>query len=69
MKEIMQARFVPTNYLHSVFDKLTQLKKGFLTVDAYYNEMELLVMQEGRRTAYFSEKLSGARLNCPIYDK
>jgi hypothetical protein len=34
MKEIMQARFVPTNYLRSIFDKLTQLKQGVLTVDA-----------------------------------
>jgi hypothetical protein len=47
MKEIMQARFVPTNYLRSVFDRLTQLKQGFLTVDAYYKEMELL-MQRSR---------------------
>jgi hypothetical protein len=46
MKEIMQARFVPTNYLRSVFDRLTQLKQGFLTVDAYY-KMELL-MQRSR---------------------
>jgi hypothetical protein len=47
MKEIMQARFVPTNYLRSVFDKLTQLKQGVLTVDAYYKEMKLL-MQRSR---------------------
>jgi hypothetical protein len=47
MKEIMQARFVPTNYLRSVFDRLTQLKQGFLTVDAYYMKMELL-MQRSR---------------------
>jgi hypothetical protein len=26
-------------------------------------------MQEGRPIAYFSEKLSGARLNYPVYDK
>jgi hypothetical protein len=47
MKEIMQARFVPTNYLRSVFDRLTQLKQGFFTVDAYYKEIELL-MQRSR---------------------
>jgi hypothetical protein len=47
MKEIMQARFVATNYLCSVFDKLTQLKQGVLTVDAYYKEMKLL-MQRSR---------------------
>jgi hypothetical protein len=44
-KEIMQARFVPTNYLRSVFDILTQLKQGVLTVDAYYKEMELLTQR------------------------
>jgi hypothetical protein len=43
MKEIMQAHFVPTNYLCSVFDRLTRLKQGCLTVDAYYKEMELLM--------------------------
>jgi hypothetical protein len=32
MKEIMQARFVPTNYLRSVFDRLTQLKQGFFDI-------------------------------------
>jgi hypothetical protein len=47
MKEIMQAHFVPTNYLRSVFDRLAQLKQEFFTVDAYYKEMELL-MQRSR---------------------
>ncbi|KAK1607904.1 hypothetical protein QYE76_031577 [Lolium multiflorum] len=47
MKAAMRARFVPTNYLCSVFDKLTQLKQGVLTVDAYYMEMEML-MQRAR---------------------
>jgi hypothetical protein len=28
-----------------VFDILTQLKEGFLTVDAYYKEMELLMQR------------------------
>ena len=28
MKAIMRDRFVPTNYLRSVYDKLTQLKQG-----------------------------------------
>lgn len=28
-----------------------------------------MVMQEGRLIAYFSEKLSGANLNYPTYDK
>src|SRR3954468_15014019 len=33
MKCIMKERFVPTNYLRSVFAKLTQLKQGNLIVD------------------------------------
>src|SRR3954464_9112490 len=33
MKAIMKARFVPTNYLRSVYDKLQQLKQGTMTVD------------------------------------
>jgi hypothetical protein len=28
-----------------------------------------VLMQEGKPIAYFSEKLSGARLNYPVYDK
>src|SRR4051812_19425815 len=45
MKAIMKARFVPTNYLWSVFDKLQQLKQVTMTVDAYYMEMELLLQR------------------------
>ncbi|KAK1620655.1 hypothetical protein QYE76_026172 [Lolium multiflorum] len=47
MKAIMQARFVPTNYLRSIFDKLTLLRQGVKTVDTYFMEMEML-MQRGR---------------------
>ncbi|KAK1683645.1 hypothetical protein QYE76_044493 [Lolium multiflorum] len=52
MKAIMQARFVPTNYLLSIYDKLTLLRQGVLTVDAYFMEMEML-MQRGRVRSYF----------------
>src|SRR4051812_49420523 len=45
MKAVMKARFVPTNYLRSVYDKLQQLKQGTMTVDAYYMEMELLLQR------------------------
>ena len=41
----MKARFVPANYLRSVYDKLQQLKQGVLTVDAYYKEMEMLLQR------------------------
>ena len=43
MKNLMRDRFVPSNYLRTVFDKLTQLKQGTMTVDAYYMEMEMLL--------------------------
>src|SRR3954465_12765908 len=45
MKAIMKARFVPTNYLRSVYYKLQQLKQGTISVDAYYMEMELLLQR------------------------
>ena len=47
MKRIMKERFVPTNYLRSVFDKLTNLRQGTMSVDEYYMEMEML-MQRAR---------------------
>ncbi|KAK1651912.1 hypothetical protein QYE76_069717 [Lolium multiflorum] len=47
MKEAMNARFVPTNYLRTIFDKLTLLRQDVKTVDEYYMEMEML-MQRGR---------------------
>ncbi|KAK1604493.1 hypothetical protein QYE76_028166 [Lolium multiflorum] len=47
MKAIMQARFVPTNYLRTIYDKLTLLRQGVKTVDEYFMEMEML-MQRGR---------------------
>jgi hypothetical protein len=43
MKEVMRARFVPHNYLCSVFDKLQQLKQGSMFVNEYYMEMEMLL--------------------------
>jgi hypothetical protein len=39
MKEVMQARLVPHNYLRSVFDKLQQVKQGSMSVNEYYMEM------------------------------
>ncbi|KAK1670674.1 hypothetical protein QYE76_058833 [Lolium multiflorum] len=47
MKEVMTSRFVPTNYMRNIFDKLTLLRQGVKTVDEYYMEMEML-MQRGR---------------------
>ncbi|KAK1651450.1 hypothetical protein QYE76_069255 [Lolium multiflorum] len=47
MKAAMQARFVSTNYLRTIYDKLTLLRQGVKIVDEYYMEMEML-MQRGR---------------------
>ncbi|KAK1679651.1 hypothetical protein QYE76_040499 [Lolium multiflorum] len=47
MKEAMTSRFVPTNYLRNIFDKLTLLRQGVKIVDEYYMKMEML-MQRGR---------------------
>ncbi|KAK1669135.1 hypothetical protein QYE76_057294 [Lolium multiflorum] len=47
MKEAMTSRFVHTNYMRNIFDKLTLLRQGVKTVDEYYMEMEML-MQRGR---------------------
>jgi hypothetical protein len=45
MKEVMRARFVPHNYLRSVFDKLQQLKQGSMSINEYYMEMEMLLQR------------------------
>ncbi|KAK1646021.1 hypothetical protein QYE76_063826 [Lolium multiflorum] len=47
MKAAMTERFVPTNYLRNIIDKLTLLRQGVKNVDEYYMEMEML-MQLGR---------------------
>ena len=39
MKEAMNDRFVATNYLRNIFDKLNLLRHGVKTVDEYYMEM------------------------------
>ncbi|KAK1605818.1 hypothetical protein QYE76_029491 [Lolium multiflorum] len=47
MKAAMQDRFMPTNYLRTIYDKLTLLRQGVKTVDEYFMEMEM-PMQRGR---------------------
>jgi hypothetical protein len=36
MKEELRARFVPHNYIHSLYDRLQNLKQGPLSIDAYF---------------------------------
>jgi hypothetical protein len=45
MKEEMRHRFVPANYVHSLYDKLTNLKQGLKTVDEYFYEMEMIMQR------------------------
>jgi hypothetical protein len=45
MKEAMQDRFVPCNYLRIVFDKLQPQKQGTLFVNEYYMEMKMLLQR------------------------
>jgi hypothetical protein len=45
MKQLMRDRFVPKNYIRTLYDKLQQLKQGTLSVDAYYREMELILQR------------------------
>ena len=47
MKQMLRNRFVPKNYIRTLYDKLQQLKQGSNSVDVYYKEMEL-IMQRAR---------------------
>jgi hypothetical protein len=45
MKEELRARFVPHNYIRSLYDRLQNLKQGPLSVDDYLHEMELILQR------------------------
>ena len=45
MKDLMQARFVPTHYNRDVFKKLQQLKQGTKSVEEYNQEMEIAMIR------------------------
>ena len=47
MKELMRRRFVPEHCKREMYNKLHQLTQGTKTVDAYYKEMELLMIRTG----------------------
>src|SRR3954469_15842572 len=45
MKQVMRDRFIPRNYIRSLYDKLQTLKQGTKSVDDYYQEMELIMQR------------------------
>ncbi|KAK1670035.1 hypothetical protein QYE76_058194 [Lolium multiflorum] len=44
MQEVMHKRFVPTHHKRDLFNKLTQLKQSFKSVEEYYKEMHMTMM-------------------------
>jgi hypothetical protein len=49
MKRVMKRRFVPSSYQHDLQNRLQLLKQGKKSVDEYFKEMELLLVQTGIR--------------------
>jgi hypothetical protein len=47
MKELMRHRFVPEHYKREMYHKLQRLTQANVSVDAYYKEMELLMIRTG----------------------
>jgi hypothetical protein len=43
MKEELRARFVPRNYIRSLYDRLQNLKQDPLSVGDYFQEMEFIL--------------------------
>ncbi|KAK1681441.1 hypothetical protein QYE76_042289 [Lolium multiflorum] len=44
MQEVMHTRFVPTHHKRDLFNKLTQLKQSYKSVEEYYKEMHMTMM-------------------------
>jgi len=49
MKQVIRRRFVPSNYQRDLHNRLQILKQRKRSVDEYYKEMELLLVQAGIR--------------------
>ncbi|KAK8539332.1 hypothetical protein V6N12_042961 [Hibiscus sabdariffa] len=45
MKRIMHKRFVPSHYHRELFQKLQSLKQGNRSVEDFFKEMEMAIMQ------------------------
>ncbi|KAK1664919.1 hypothetical protein QYE76_053078 [Lolium multiflorum] len=44
MKQVIHTRFVPSHHKRDLFNKLTQLKQSFKSVEEYYKEMHMTMM-------------------------
>ena len=67
MKEEMHTCFVPTHHNRDLFNKLTQLKQSFKSVEEYYKEIHMTMMSanvEEREEQTMARFLNG--LNAPI---
>ena len=45
MKEVIKDRFVPCHYIRTLYDQLQQLRQGTLSVDEYFQEMEVIIQR------------------------
>ncbi|KAK1684360.1 hypothetical protein QYE76_045208 [Lolium multiflorum] len=67
MQEVMHTRFVPTHHKRDLYNKLTQLKQSFKSVEEYYKEMHMTMMSanvDEREEQTMERFLNG--LNIPI---
>ncbi|KAK1681186.1 hypothetical protein QYE76_042034 [Lolium multiflorum] len=67
MKEVMHTRFVPSHHKRDLFNKLTQLKQSFKSVEEYYKEMHMTMMSanvDEREEQTMARFLNG--LNIPV---
>ena len=45
MKQVMRDRFVPQNYIRTLYDQLQQLRQCTMSIDAYFQEMEMILQR------------------------
>ncbi|KAK1663595.1 hypothetical protein QYE76_051754 [Lolium multiflorum] len=67
MQEVMHTRFVPTHHKRDLFNKLTQLKESYKSVEEYYKEMHMTMMSanvDEREEQTMARFLNG--LNIPV---
>jgi hypothetical protein len=70
MKELMHRRFVPEHYKREMYHKLQRLTQANMSVDAYYKEMELLMICTGTTEdpeATMSRFFNGLNVEVVVY--